>query len=275
MEKEKIRIAHISDTHIRKSYLGNAMAGVFEAGCRPADTFRFLLERAKDKQADCVVISGDIVHEGEIEDYIYAKKIVKSVLDDRTKVIYVCGNHDRKEAFKQGLEIDCEGADIDYVDYIGDYRIVVLDSSVAGKENGKFTDKQVLWLKDILKEGYGKGTILTFHHPIVWDMPQMSMPVSPEFEQTVKESDVIGILCGHTHSNDIQPWNGIMQLTADSTAFGMELYQGKIAFVEKAGFNYYEIGNGLISAHVESANKQLKVLAEFDLEQMLKFTEEE
>lgn len=118
------------------------------------------------------------------------------------------------------------------------------------------------------------GTILTFHHPVVWDIPQMSMPVSPEFEQIIKNSDVFGILCGHTHSNNVRPWNGAVQYTADSTAFGMELYQEKIAFVEKVGLNYYEVENGFISAHTESINRQMNILAEFDLKQMLKLMEE-
>lgn len=274
MEKEKIRIAHISDTHIRKSYSGNAMEKVFEAGSNPADTLQYLLQKVRESQVDCVVISGDIVHEGELEDYIYVRELVESIIGNQAKVIYVCGNHDRKEAFKEGLQINCESGDIDYVEYVGNYRIVVLDSSVEGKENGAVSSKQELWLQEVLKEDYGMGTILTFHHPVVWDIPQMSMPVSPEFEQIIKNSDVFGILCGHTHSNNVRPWNGAVQYTADSTAFGMELYQEKIAFVEKVGLNYYEVENGFISAHTESINRQMNILAEFDLKQMLKLMEE-
>ena len=274
MEKEKIRIAHISDTHIRKSYCGNAMEKVFEAGSNPADTLRYLLQKVRESQVDCVVISGDIVHEGELEDYIYVREMVESIIGNQAKVIYVCGNHDRKEAFKEGLQINCESGDIDYVEYVGNYRIVVLDSSVEGRENGAVSSKQELWLREVLKEDYGMGTILTFHHPVVWDIQQMSMPVSPEFEQIIRNSDVFGILCGHTHSNNVRPWNGAVQYTADSTAFGMELYQENIAFVEKVGLNYYEVENGFISAHTESINRQMNILAEFDLKQMLKLMEE-
>ncbi|MGN1148997.1 MAG: metallophosphoesterase family protein, partial [Lachnospiraceae bacterium] len=131
--------------------------------------------------------------------------------------------------------------------------------------------KQEAWLKDVFRENFGQGTIIVFHHPIVWEIPQLGMPVSESFAEIIKNSDTIGILCGHTHSNNIRNWNGVTQYTADSLAFGMEVGQDNIAFVDKVGINIYNIEAQEISVHTESINPAKQVFAEFSMADMMKF----
>lgn len=318
MGKNDLKIAHLSDTHICKSYSGSSMEGVLTKGTDIGIKLRHLLKKAVREKADCLILSGDIVHEGTIEDYQYVQEIVDEVIGDSMKVFYVCGNHDRKLPLQEGLKLTGQfwgqhsgrdsgqvtGQDsgqllgqvseqysgqvtgqyseqlsaqkeaICYVDYIKDYRIVVLDSAVEGREGGAISREQEQWLAELLKENYGQGTILTFHHPVVWEIPQFAMQVSENFENIVQNSDVIAILCGHTHSNNVRCWKGKPQYTADAMAFGMEQMEDRIAFVEKGGMSFYELCGKSISSHVEAVDLNPNVLADFDMEQMMKFMEE-
>ncbi len=264
-----LKIAHMTDTHVLKSYEGQQMESIFTNGTQPAEKMKKMLKKVLDQKADCMIISGDIVHEGVTEDYKYVKEMVDEVLGDKVKVIYVCGNHDRKEAFCEGLEVVGSGDSIYYVTYVNEYRIVVLDSAVEGKEHGSISKEQTDWLKNTLKETYGKGTILTFHHPIVWDAEGLAMSVSNEVMDIINNSDIIAILCGHTHSNNIQPVGNTVQYTADSTAFGMELTEDNIAFMGTAAMNFYNVVEGKVSAHTETLDEHPTVLAKFSMQQLL------
>ena len=273
MEEEKLRIAHITDLHIRKSYAGNPMEAIFQKEEDPEKKLRWMLKRAVQEQADCLLITGDIVHEGGEEDYAYVKDVVTEVVGEKMKIFYACGNHDRKPAFQKVLLGGAKTAD--YTGYVKGYRVVVLDSSVEGKENGCITPEQEEWLAETLKEDFGKGTLLAFHHPVSWELEALSMPVSENFQRIIHESDVCALFTGHTHSNRICFWNGIIQYTADAMAFGMEmLSKERLGFVEKAGMNFYEIRRGRIAAHVEAMEFEPKVLADFDLKMMMKFVQQ-
>ena len=103
----------------------------------------------------------------------------------------------------------------------------------------------------------------------------MAMPVSENFQRIIQESDVCALFTGHAHSNRICFWNGVTQYTADAKAFGMEmLSKERLGFVEKAGMNFYDISGGKIANHVEALELAPKVMADFDLEMMMKFVQQ-
>ena len=271
MEKEIFKLAHITDTHYCKSYQGNMMEAAFAKGEHPEKRIRRMLQKAVNEKADAMIVSGDIVHEGCEEDYRAFRQLVTETVGDRMKVFYVCGNNDRKEAFCRGLEMECNSSSIDYVDYVKGYRIVVLDSAEEGKESGSIGEEQMQWLKKVLEKPYGNGTIITFHHPVTWNIPQLAMPVEDAFADILSAGDVIGIFCGHTHSNLICTWRGVPQYTADSTTFGMEMDRENFLFVEKCGMNIYHIDGKQVSAHVEPFYDRLPIMAEIPVEEMMKY----
>lgn len=270
MENGILKIAHLSDTHFCKSYCGSNMESAFAKGSDPSLKLRTLLQKTVKEKADCLIISGDIVHEGCEEDYSCFREMVEEIIGDRMKVLYVCGNHDRKVPFKKGLHMNCQTESIYYAEYVNSYRIVVLDSAVEGKETGAISREQEEWLRDLLKVNYGQGTLITFHHPIVWDMPQLAMPVSPELMDILTHSDVIGIFCGHTHSNNVTSFQGISQYTADAMAFGMDMEGDMLRFVEKGGMSFYQIQGKTVSTHVEPLYEKVKVLSQIPFQELLK-----
>lgn len=271
MEREILKLSHITDTHYCKSYQGNMMEAAFAKGKHPEKRIRKMLQKAVDEKVDALIVSGDIVHEGCEEDYRAFRQMVTETVGNGIKVFYACGNHDRKDAFCRGLKMQYGSSSIDYVDYVKGYRIVVLDSAVEGQESGRVGEDQTRWLKQVLEKPYGNGTIVTFHHPVAWDMPQLAMPVDNTFAELLSAGDVVGIFCGHTHSNNICNWKGIPQFTADSTTFGMEMDQKNFLFVEKCGMSFYHIAGKQVSVHVESFHTHLPVMAEIPVAEMMKY----
>ena len=242
---EAIRFAHVSDTHLCKDYGNSSMKDVFEKCESPSNTLRNCLEKLEQQKLDFVLFTGDLIHEGTKEDYDYFFEIVKESLPT-TKAVYALGNHDRKKPFFESMGLE------------------------EGQETGTISKEQEEWLAGILKNKTTEyGTILAFHHPIVWRTDAFSMQVSDELKEIIKNSDVRAIFCGHTHENSVDFLEKIPQLTADSTAFGSEITPEKFCMVEKTGYSIYTFTKDSWQMHVEQAKEQ-KVLAAIDMEVLMK-----
>ena len=191
---EAIRFAHVSDTHLCKDYGNSSMKDVFEKCESPSNTLRNCLEKLEQQKLDFVLFTGDLIHEGTKEDYDYFFEIVKESLPT-TKAVYALGNHDRKKPFFESMGLE-EKTAYCHVEEIANLRIVVLDSAVEGQETGTISKEQEEWLAGILKNKTTEyGTILAFHHPIVWRTDAFSMQVSDELKEIIKNSDVRAIFC--------------------------------------------------------------------------------
>ena len=262
-----IRFAHVSDTHICKSYENSQMKEVFDKCENPADSLRRCLKKLEQQKLDFVLFTGDLVHEGGKEDYDYFLGIVEECMPD-TRVIFALGNHDRKQAFYDSMGMEAQDAYC-HVEEINGLRIVVLDSGVPGEEAGSISRNQEEWLGKVLKEKKTEyGTILAFHHPVVWRNQAFSMMVSENFKKIVKNSDVRAVFCGHTHENSIDFLAGIPQMTADSTAFGVEITPKEFQMSEKTGYNIYTFDRETWQVHVEQAQEQ-RIVAAVDVEALV------
>lgn len=244
-----IKFAHLTDTHILCDYTDCFLWDVFSRITDPNEKLVACLENIRRENTDFVIITGDLVHGGTRKDYGHFKALLEKHLPG-VPVLAALGNHDRKEEFYRGyLDRDKSGAYY-YQQTVGGLRVVALDSSVDGKDRGAISSEQIEWLKDVLKTPAPRGTILIFHHPVVWSDPIFSME-APEFGEAVKNTDVIGIFCGHTHYNNTFEFEGIPQIVGDSTAFAGIFNMDTNAFMDKAAYNLCVADNGKISVHNE------------------------
>lgn len=266
-----IRFAHISDTHICKSYDKNQMKEVFEKCENPADSLRSCLEKLEKEKIDFVLFTGDLVHEGGKEDYDYFLNVVRKSMPN-TKAVFAFGNHDRKAPFFESMGLEIQSSYC-HVEEAAGLRIVVLDSGVAGEEAGNISKAQEQWLEKVLKEENPKyGTILAFHHPIAWRTPAFSMEVSDDFRRILRENDIRAIFCGHTHENSVDYLEGIPQITADSTAFGVEVTEKEFKMVEKTGYNICTMNEETWQLHVERMQEP-EVFAAMDMKLLMELME--
>ena len=232
---EPIRFAHISDTHLRTQAPGDAMADMFDRLPDPDTALAGLLDTLAQQDVDFVIATGDLVHEGVADDYRRMRALVEEHLP-RTPFIVCLGNHDHKDAFFEGYLDSAPQPSYHAVRGIDGLRVLVIDSACGGGESGAFSEAELDWLEAMLATPAPRGTLLAYHHPVSWDGGHVAMKAPQRFLDLVGSGDVIAILNGHTHMNDVRHLAGIPQITADSTAFGSAMGTTTFDFTNRAGY---------------------------------------
>lgn len=212
VDSKNIRFAVISDTHLYDTTLGvnsEEFKKYVENDRKLLEESSFLfdqfLEDIQKESLDFVLVPGDITKDGELLNHkLFIEKISK-ILDGKTKVFVICGNHDinnfdgfkyeekGKERVESISKKDFENLyqNFGYLNYFSkdenslsyitslneEYYLVALDgckyflnneknpSTVSGKVN----KKTLFWLKDNLEKlkGRNKKVIVMIHHNLI------------------------------------------------------------------------------------------------------------
>jgi Icc protein len=154
---------------------------------------------------DVIVISGDLANGGELDSY----RRLRGVLDGASKrfgvpVLQVMGNHDARAPFREGLLGEpASDAAYYYVTWIGDLRVIVLDSTVPGAAHGELDQPQLEWLRAELVEPAPEGTLVVPHHPpIPGPVPIINHLILQNplaLADVIQGTDVLAVLAGHAH----------------------------------------------------------------------------
>lgn len=220
-----IKFVHLTDTHMNAPQTQNAFAPF-----KLADKVRQVFSHIRQKRIEpaFVVITGDLSHEGNTEDYAY----IRSLLDEGSELLgvpvyVVLGNHDHRAPFREGYlqETPSEQAYY-YSTTIEGVRLIGLNSQVKGEHSGEIDQEQLAWLQQELATPAEKGTIVALHHPLlaISGMPGDHLLANrAELGQALAGTDVVGVIAGHVHTNNVGTYQGICNVAATGTAFGGEL----------------------------------------------------
>jgi len=184
-------IAHVSDVHLDNC-------------ARAAErTARVLghLDRLRQRP-DAVLITGDLADHGAEAEY----EELRTLLGDR-RVLLCPGNHDRRAAYRKALLGEPPSDEpINAVHDLPDARIVLLDSSIPGRDDGYLDDVTVDFLAAALDDTPADRTVLVgFHHPpVVLHVPFID-GIRQRGEQRLAavldaHPNVAAVLCGHAHT---------------------------------------------------------------------------
>jgi Icc protein len=209
-----VRILHLSDCHIPR------VSGIGSAGVDARATLAQLLTDCRHLEGiDVVVVSGDVADDGSCEGYASALELIGRFARDRgIPQVYCPGNHDDRDAFaavlgsghlgQGGDQAGClaPGADGERaaVSEVAGYRVITLDSLVPGQVHGRISEAQLAWLRQILAQPSGAGSVLVLHHPPIaidgdW-RKSVGLQNAPALGAVIEGSDVQVILCGHFHA---------------------------------------------------------------------------
>lgn len=248
----KLCIAHLSDTHILRNYQQSGFFDNIQLRITPDNFVASGLEKLAKYQPDILTITGDLVHEGNADDYRYLKELIQKYLGN-IPVFYALGNHDIKKEFYRGiLDLEDDSPYFKSEDYQG-YRIISIDTAKELDPNGSIDEKQLAWLEEELKTPSKNGSIFLAHHPIKSTQTWYQVYFQEKLTSILKNSDVFLYLCGHAHFNDQREIEKVKQFTAESFAFGVEGEGDQVIYTEARGFNIYWIENQDVICH----NKQL------------------
>jgi len=195
-------IAQITDLHVRPR--GFAANRVVETN--------MMTERALDAvialrpRPDVVLITGDLVDRGLVEEYEQLKIMLRRL---HILAFMIPGNHDQRENFRRVLG-DYRGVteDPEFVQFVVDdypVRLIGLDTLVPGKGEGALCARRHAFLDHALARDAEKPTVIFMHHP-PFDCGIVHMDRIRLFEGAERLAEIVEphrnverILCGHHH----------------------------------------------------------------------------
>ncbi|MEO0327110.1 MAG: metallophosphoesterase [Pseudomonadota bacterium] len=195
-----MKLIHISDIHINPSpILGDDSIGNFKACLAHVSKYH--------RDADMVVITGDLTHHGQDQSYAELKMLLNDW--DMTTTLMI-GNHDDRERFKNFFP-HVQTDEMGYVQYttnIGVREFLFLDTVAEGSHAGHYGSDRQMWLRKQLKaaEKAERSVFLFMHHnPVEVGVPScdtIGMVEDGEaFRTILKEfqSIIRHIFFGHCH----------------------------------------------------------------------------
>lgn len=219
-------LVHLSDTHFVLP--GDRLGGVVD--CEDRLTALVSALEATGVPPEAIIVSGDLADRGEPAAYRWLRAVLEPAAQRiGAQMIWVMGNHDRREAMYQHLLGDTPSDDpYDRVVMLGGLRVVVLDSTVPGHAHGELTADQLGWLRASLEQPAPEGSILVMHHPPVPCVQDLAVTVELRDQAALAEvlhgSDVRAILAGHLHYSTSATFAGIPVSVAAATCYTQDLF---------------------------------------------------
>ena len=211
-------------------------------------------------RSDLLIATGDLVNRPSLSAYQRLHHHLENDID--APFAWLPGNHDDPALMASlGEEVNCK------VHVLGHWLIVLLDSRVAGKTHGNFTDTELEFLKDTLEAHSDKHIMVCLHHQPVpigsaW-MDRYIVQNASEFWSIIDKSNAVKmVVWGHVHQqfDEIYAHSGgdIALLAAPSTC--IQFTPGKKEFtVENSmpGYRWFELyDDGRFTTSVERINRK-------------------
>lgn len=120
------------------------------------------LRRLPD-QPDAILITGDLADNGEHGEYVALSGLLESL---GATCYPLPGNHDVREALRRHYGLPGDGdSPINYSVDLGPLRLVILDSTRPGHDEGELDEPRLSWLDQELAAEPAMPTLLAMHHP--------------------------------------------------------------------------------------------------------------
>ena len=214
---------------------------------------------ALDPPADLVLLTGDIVDEGQPSEYGMARELL-SVIKAPLRIIP--GNHDEPSALRIAFSdhgyLPPSGA-FNYVDEAsGPVRIVALDVTRPGLHHGDMDDDTLTWVEGVLARDPGRPTLIMMHQPpFTCGVPYLDRYCCRGGHRLAtviaRYPAVERIVCGHVHRQMQLRFAGTLLCTAPSTTTAIALRPLPAAepasFIEPPGFllHHWNADTGLLT----------------------------
>ena len=196
-------LAQISDLHIKQPG-ALAYRRVDTAACLARTVARL---NALTPRPDAVLITGDLVDRGSVEEYRHLKTLL-----DALEIPYwlLIGNHDAREplreVFAERPELREGGEFVHYAVDLGPLRVIALDSMEPGQSGGTLCEARLAWLAQQLETARGKPVVVALHHPPFdcgighMDAIRLDAKAAQALEALIAQHpNVERVICGHVH----------------------------------------------------------------------------
>jgi len=207
-----VLLVQLSDSHLFAEADGRLL------GMDTCDSLQRVIALVEQEQPriDLVLATGDLSQDGSLASYQRFRQLTDSLAP---QVRWFPGNHDEPAA----MQAACAGtALLDSVLDIGQWRIILLDSSIVGAVPGYFAEEQLSLLDQALDSAGARHVLVSFHHHPVsigcrWMEPIGIRNPQALFARLAGRSQVKALLWGHVHQEFDQQMNGMRLLASPST----------------------------------------------------------
>lgn len=207
-----VLLVQLSDSHLFAEADGRLL------GMDTCDSLQRVIALAEQEQPriDLVLATGDLSQDGSLASYQRFRQLTDSLAP---QVRWFPGNHDEPAA----MQAACAGtALLDSVLDIGQWRIILLDSSIVGAVPGYFAEEQLSLLDQALDSAGARHVLVSFHHHPVsigcrWMEPIGIRNPQALFARLAGRSQVKALLWGHVHQEFDQQLHGMRLLASPST----------------------------------------------------------
>lgn len=241
-------LAQISDPHIGAEWGGPGSEEGLDAVVAAAAAFR----------PDAVVVTGDLADHATGEEYERAR----GALERAGAPVHVLpGNHDDRTELRRWFDADGTGDEpVRYAVELGPLRLVVLDTTRPGHDDGELDAERLAWLGDTLAAEPAAPTLIAMHHPpLVTGAPALDSARLHDASR-LGLADVVAphrqvrrVIAGHVHRVMAGECGGAGVLTAPSTYVQLELDFEDATMRTSGvarGFVLHVVADGELASHV-------------------------
>lgn len=244
-------LAQLTDPHIGADWgLGDPVAGL-EAVVGAV--------QALETPVDALLISGDLVDNGLEGEYQQLSAIIGRV---SVPVHVLPGNHDDRERLRDHFGLHGPpGSPVQYAVDLGTMRLVALDTTRPGGDDGELGRDSLAWLDDVLAEATDTPTLIAMHHPpFRTGIPAFDRIGIPDADRCAlqrviaRHQQVRALVAGHIHRTSVATVAGRPALTVLSTFVHslLRFRSQELAFAgQPRGFAVHALLEGDLVSHVE------------------------
>ena len=207
-----VLLVQLSDSHLFAEPDGKLL------GMNTRDSLEKVIERVQAEQAgiDLIIASGDLSQDGSVASYQRFRELSARL---NAPARWFPGNHDELPAMHEA----CAGSDLlEQVVDLGNWRIILLDSSIPGAVPGFLADDQLALLERALSEAPERHHLVCFHHHPVpigcrWMEPIGIRNPDALFTVLERHPQAKALLWGHVHQEFDQQRGNLRLLASPST----------------------------------------------------------
>lgn len=233
-----VRLVQVTDSHIFADPEGRLL------GLNTRESFEAVCERIlrEEWRPDLMLATGDLSQDASPESYQYLADYFKS-MDIMT--FWLPGNHDAPEIMAAHLDNSRTIPAKQLL--VGDWQVVLLDSSVPGKVHGNLSDEQFDFLTKALAEYPEKHTLIALHHqPLTVEcewLDQIGLKNNEKFKQLLAQhQQVKGVIWGHIHQEFQRQEDGIEWIATPSSCVQFKPQSEDFCAGEEApGYRYLNL----------------------------------
>ena len=255
----RVVIAHVTDTHIPGADEAT------HADAEPVENLSAALAHAS-RRCRGILVTGDCAAKaGTDAEYAAFADVLKSA---SVPVWLAPGNHDDSAKMQRLFGLASRDGRCDYVVDLPGARLVVLDSTRQGREDGALDDSQLEWLDQQLSP---TPSIVAMHHPCIplggkaFDSIRLDDDSREGLRGVVttalgRGARIHALVSGHAHMSCFAEFAGAKAIIAPSSAYEFGLSDGVFSYQigepQYMEYSWSETGDDLL-ARVITVNDAL------------------